>query len=57
LALLSLIVYVPFLHKLFGTYSLSLEDWLVIVALAFSVSPVLEIAKWMERRGWFGKMV
>jgi Ca2+-transporting ATPase len=53
---LILIVYVPFLHDLFGTYSLTLEDWLIIIALAFSVSPVLEIAKWMERRGWFGKM-
>ncbi len=54
--LLGLIVYVPFMHELFGTYSLPLEDWLIIVVLAFTVTPVLEIAKWMERRGWFGKM-
>ncbi|MBI3740105.1 MAG: cation-translocating P-type ATPase [Chloroflexi bacterium] len=57
LTLLSLIVYLPFLHKLFGTYSLTLIDWLIIVSVAFSVSPVLELAKWMERRGWFGKMI
>ena len=56
LTLLGLIVYLPFLHALFGTYSLSLMDWVIVATLAFSVSPVLEIAKWMERRGWFGKM-
>jgi Ca2+-transporting ATPase len=56
LTLLSLIIYVPSLHKPFGTFSLPLIDWVVIIALAFTVSPVLELAKWMERRGWFGKM-
>ncbi|MDW8327369.1 MAG: cation-translocating P-type ATPase [Anaerolineales bacterium] len=56
LALLLLIVYLPFLHEPFGTFSLPLIDWLIVVALAFTVSPVLEIAKWMERRGWFGKV-
>jgi len=56
LLLLGLIVYVPFMHELLGTYSLPLEDWLIIVVLAFTVTPVLEIAKWMVRRGWFGKM-
>ncbi|MCS6909876.1 MAG: cation-translocating P-type ATPase [Anaerolineales bacterium] len=56
LALLLLIVYLPFLHEPFGTFSLPLMDWLIVVALAFTVSPVLEIAKWMERRGWFGKV-
>ncbi len=57
LALLGLIVYVPFLHDAFGTFSLSLVDWAIVVGLAFTVSPLLELAKWMERRGWFGKMV
>ncbi|MCJ7612640.1 MAG: HAD-IC family P-type ATPase, partial [Candidatus Aminicenantes bacterium] len=57
LALLALIVYLPFLHAPFGTFSLPLVDWLIIISLAFTVSPVLELAKWMERRGWFGKMV
>jgi len=54
LALLVLIVYVPVLHEPFGTFSLPLVDWAIVVALAFTVSPVLELAKWMERRGWFG---
>lgn len=56
LLLLALIVYVPFLHEPFGTFSLPLVDWAIIIALAFTVVPVLELSKWMERRGWFGKM-
>jgi len=55
--LLVLIIYVPFLHDAFGTYYLPLVDWAIIIPLAFTISPVLELAKWMERRGWFGKMV
>ncbi len=54
IALLVAIVYVPFLHDAFGTYSLPLTDWLLVGALAFTIVPVLELAKWMERRGWFG---
>jgi Ca2+-transporting ATPase len=50
LLLLALIVYVPFLQGAFGTYALTLEDWFIIVALSFSVSPLLELAKWLERR-------
>jgi Ca2+-transporting ATPase len=55
--LLALIVYVPVLERTFGTYGLPARDWLIIVAAAFTISPVLELAKWMERRGWFGKLV
>ncbi len=56
LILLNLIVYLPFLHEPFGTFSLPLVDWLIVIALAVTVIPVLELAKWMERRGWFGKL-
>ena len=56
LVLLVLIVYLPFLHSAFTTYSLPLMDWVIVVILAFTVSPVLELAKWMERRGWFGEL-
>ncbi len=56
LLLLILIIYVPFLHDAFGTFYLTLEDWLIVMAIALTISPVLELAKWMERRGWFGKM-
>ncbi len=56
LALLGLILYVPFLHDAFGTYYLPLQDWIIVVGLSLTISPVLELAKWMERRGWFGEM-
>jgi P-type Ca2+ transporter type 2C len=55
LALLVLIVYLPALHEAFSTYSLPLLDWAIVIGLALTVSPVLEVAKWMVRRGWFGK--
>ncbi|MBW7883016.1 MAG: cation-translocating P-type ATPase [Caldilineaceae bacterium] len=54
LVLLVVIVYAPFLQAPIGTFGLQLMDWVIVVALAFTVSPVLELAKWMERRGWFG---
>ena len=53
--LLSLIVYLPILHVPFGTFSLPLVDWLIIIVLSVTVVPVLELAKWMVRRGWFGR--
>ncbi|CAG0969775.1 partial Calcium-transporting ATPase, partial [Anaerolineae bacterium] len=56
LLLLLLIVYVPFLHTPFDTFSLHLVDWLIVLALAVTVVPVLELAKWMERRNWLGRM-
>jgi Ca2+-transporting ATPase len=56
MALLVVIIYVPFLHEAFGTYYLPLVDWLIIAGLAVTIVPVLETAKWMERRGWFGEL-
>ncbi len=56
LLLLFLIIYVPFLQETFGTFRLTLNDWLIVTAMAFTVSPVLELTKWMERRGWFGEL-
>jgi Ca2+-transporting ATPase len=56
LALLALIVYVPFLHEAFSTYALSLQEWVIVGGLAVTIVPVLEFAKWMVRRGWFGKV-
>ena len=56
IAALALIIYVPVLNEPFGTFPLPLMDWVIVVTAAFTVSPVLEIAKWMERRGWFGSL-
>jgi P-type Ca2+ transporter type 2C len=52
LVMLALILYVPLLERVFGTVALSPRDWLIIVIAAFTVSPVLELVKWAERR-WF----
>ncbi len=54
--LLVLVVYVPFLQAPFDTFSLTLIDWAIVLASALTISPVLELAKWAERRGWFGKL-
>ena len=56
LALLLLIVYLPVLHEPFGTFNLQAMDWLLVTAAAATIVPVLEAAKWMERRGLFGTM-
>ncbi len=50
LMLLLLVIYLPFLEGAFGTFALTWTDWTIIVALAFSVSPVLELTKWLGRR-------
>jgi len=56
LAVLGLVVYLPFLQGPFGTFALGPADWLAVGATALSIAPVLEVAKWMVRRGWFGKV-
>ncbi len=56
LALLIVIVTFPPLREPFGTYALSQNDWLITIGVALTISPVLELAKWCERRGWFGKL-
>ena len=54
LLLLALIVYLPVLHAPFSTYSLPPVDWAIVLVLALTVVPVLEIAKWIfgARTGW-----
>ncbi|HEY0969365.1 MAG TPA: cation transporting ATPase C-terminal domain-containing protein [Gemmatimonadales bacterium] len=52
--LLAIIIYFPALHAPFGTYSLPVADWLVILPVALTVVPALEGAKSMVRRGWLG---
>jgi Ca2+-transporting ATPase len=49
-ATLLLIVYVPALNTLFGTYPLTVKEWLVVVLGACSVVPVLEAVKALLRR-------
>ncbi len=50
LVMLGFILYVPLLERTFGTFPLTLTDWVIIAVAAFTVSPVLELTKWIERR-------
>jgi Ca2+-transporting ATPase len=56
LLLLPLLIYVPFLSEAFDTTALPLVEWALVLALAASVMPLLELVKWMARRGWFGPL-
>jgi Ca2+-transporting ATPase len=49
LLLLVAIIYLPFMHKPFGTFSLPLEVWPVLLSASISIIPVLEIVKWAIR--------
>jgi Ca2+-transporting ATPase len=56
IALLLVIVYLPPLQSPFATFALTATDWAIVVFLAATVSPVLELAKWLVRRGVFGAL-
>ncbi|MBW2160486.1 MAG: cation-translocating P-type ATPase [Deltaproteobacteria bacterium] len=56
LGLLVFIVSFPPLHEPFGKYALSRADWLIAIGVSLTISPVLELAKWFERHGWFGEL-
>lgn len=46
--MLILIIYQPFLSRLFGTYPLTLRDWAVIVFSSITILVVLEIVKYIN---------
>jgi Ca2+-transporting ATPase len=54
LIMLAAVIYVPFLHKPFGTFYLTWQDWTIVTLAALSIVPVIETTKWIIRRGWFG---
>jgi Ca2+-transporting ATPase len=56
IVLLLLIVYLPFLHEPFNTYGLRLSDWAIVLGLALTIMPVLELVKWLQRKGIMGKL-
>lgn len=43
--LLFIIIYMPFLQESFRTFSLSLGDWILVIFLAGTIFPVMEISK------------
>lgn len=52
LAVLALILFVPGLRNAFGVVPLARGEWVVVVAAACSVLPVLELGKAWIRRRW-----
>ncbi len=54
--LLVLVIYLPILQSPFGTVSLEVWDWLLVTGVAVTILPVLELTKWMVRRGWCGDL-
>jgi Ca2+-transporting ATPase len=51
LVLVALVINVPFLQHAFDTSGLPLEAWLLVGGVAFTIVPVLELAKVAIRRG------
>jgi Ca2+-transporting ATPase len=47
--MLAVIMYVPALHAPFGTFDMPASDWLLVVGLAATVLPVLDLAKRLLR--------
>jgi P-type Ca2+ transporter type 2C len=50
LLLVVLVINLPFLQDAFGTEGLSLETWLLVAGVAFTIVPVLELVKLVLRR-------
>ena len=55
LVLVALVINVPFLQDAFGTQALPLQTWLLVAAVAFTIVPVLELAKLALRRASAGR--
>ncbi|HWN42305.1 MAG TPA: cation-translocating P-type ATPase [Thermoanaerobaculia bacterium] len=56
LGLLALIVGVPFLRNIFlGGFLLPAFDLALVAGVSLTALPVIELGKWMVRRGWFGQ--
>jgi Ca2+-transporting ATPase len=55
LGMLALIVGLPFLRNIFlGGYRLTALDLALVAGVSLTALPVIELGKWMVRRGWFG---
>ena len=55
IVLMLIIIEVPLFNDLFNTYPLNSFEWLVVILLAMTIFPVLELTKavirWQERKG------
>ncbi len=52
--LLIALIHVPVLQRAFGILPLGIEEWIFLAFWAHTILPVLELVKWLERRGTFG---
>ncbi len=50
LALQTILIYVPFMQRIFGTVSLDLREILIAVIAGFVIFPVIGIEKWLNKR-------
>jgi len=50
LGLLLLVIYLPFLQTPFSTYALEPAHWAIVLAGSLTILPVIELAKWIQRR-------
>jgi Ca2+-transporting ATPase len=44
------VVYLPIANYLFGTVPLALIDWLIVLGIAVTIIPYIELWKFIERR-------
>jgi hypothetical protein len=52
---LLVLIYVPFLQPIFGTTSLSLSDWAIMLPLILVPSVAAEVHKWIMRKWGKGR--
>ena len=48
--------YLPFMHSLFGTAAIDMDDWAVLAAIGATVFLIIELEKAVARR-WKGASV
>jgi magnesium-transporting ATPase (P-type) len=53
LVMLAAIISLPVFRVPFGTFLLTAEDWAIVIVSAATVVPVIELLKWLLRRGLF----
>ena len=51
LCLLVVVVYLPWIREPLGTFALTVADWTIILLVSATIVPVLELVKWLVRRG------
>jgi Ca2+-transporting ATPase len=53
-AAVHLVVFIPALQPVFRTFTMSLQEWALLLALSASIVPVVEVLKLLQRRSLLG---